>query len=115
MRPVSKVKFGHKRVWVPRHKKTIYKLIFNFFIVPNIEFRQFQDGLVWVSIVARKMLDLRLVLEDHCGQKGFGYLATREPPINLYSVLSWYCNTKYLICGHFEIVWFGFHSWYVKG
>ena len=66
--------FRPQRVWVPRHKRTIYKLIFNVFIVLQYEilnFKQFQDGLVWVSIVARKMLDLRHVLEVHCGRKGY--------------------------------------------
>ena len=50
----------------------------------------FQDRLVWVSILVRKMLDLRHVLEVQFGRKGFGYLDIRERPINLYSVLSLY-------------------------
>ena len=39
-------------------------------------------------------LDLRHLLEVHFGRKGFGYLKIRERPINLYSVLSSYWNTK---------------------
>ena len=57
----------------------------------------FLDRLVWVSILVRKRLDLRPVLEIQFGRKGFGYLVERERPINLYSVLSSYPNTKYFI------------------
>ena len=42
-----------------------------------------------------KRLDLRHVLEVHFGRKGFGYLDTRERPVNLYLVLSWYWNCNY--------------------
>ena len=52
------------------------------------------DPLCWVSILVRKRLELRPVLEVQYGRKGFGYLDVRERPINLYSVLSSYCNTK---------------------
>ena len=55
----------------------------------------FRDRLVWVSILVRKRLDLSSVLEVHFGSKGFGYLVVRELPINLYSVLTSYWNTKY--------------------
>ena len=42
----------------------------------------FGDCLVRVSILVRKRLDLRHVLEVHFGRKGFGYLDIRERPIN---------------------------------
>ena len=60
-----------------------------------LNLRSFGDPLVWVSILARKKLHLRHVLEVHFGRKGFGYLDIRERPINLYLVLSSYWNTKY--------------------
>ena len=60
-----------------------------------LNFRPFGDRLVWVSILVRKRLDLLHVLEVHFNLKAFGYLDIRERPINLYSVLSSYCNTKY--------------------
>ena len=53
--------------------------------------------MVWVSILVPKRLDLHLVLEVQFGRKGFGILVERERPINLYSVLSSYGNTKYCI------------------
>ena len=46
----------------------------------------FGDRVVGVSILERKRLDLRHVLEVQDGRKGFGYLDTRERPINLYSM-----------------------------
>ena len=55
----------------------------------------FGDPLVWVSILVRKRLELRPVLEVQYGRKGFRYLDIIERPINLYSVLLSYCNTKY--------------------
>ena len=64
----------------------------------NIAFR---DRFVWVSILVRKTLDLRPFLKVQFGRKGFGYLVEREPPINLYSVLSSYGNTKYCISRSF--------------
>ena len=66
----------------------------------NIAFR---DCLVWVSILVRKRLDLRPVLQVQFGRKGFGYLVERERPINLYSVLSSYRNTKYGILRSFGL------------
>ena len=60
-----------------------------------LNFRPFIDRLVWVTILVRKRLDLRHVLEVHFSRKAFGYLDIRERPINLYSVLSLYWNTKY--------------------
>ena len=60
-----------------------------------LNLRSFGDSLVWVSILVRKKLELRHVLEVQYGRKGFGYLEVRERPINLYSMLSSYCNTKY--------------------
>ena len=63
----------------------------------------FRDHLVWVSILGRKRLDLRPVLEVQFGRKGFGYLVERERPINLYSVLSSYRNTKYCVSGSFGL------------
>ena len=57
----------------------------------------FLDRLVWVSILVRNRLDLRPVLEVQFGRKGFRYQDIREGPINLYSVLSSYRNTKYCI------------------
>ena len=49
-----------------------------------LNFRAIRDRLVWVSILVRKRLDFRHVLEVHFGHKGFGYLDIRERPINLY-------------------------------
>ena len=63
----------------------------------------FLDRLVWVSILVRKRLDLLPVLKVQFGRKGFGYLDIRERPINLYSVLSSYGNTKYLISRSFDL------------
>ena len=56
--------------------------------------RSFGDRLVGVSILVFKRLDLHHVLEVHFGPKVFGYLDIRERPINLYSALSLYWNTK---------------------
>ena len=47
-----------------------------------LNLRSFGDRLVWVSILVRKRLDLRHVLEIHFRRKGFGYLDIREQPIN---------------------------------
>ena len=55
----------------------------------------FGDRLVRDSILVCKRLDMRPGLDVHLGRKGFGYLDIREQPINLYSVLSSYWNTKY--------------------
>ena len=60
-----------------------------------LNLRSFGDPLVWISILVRKRLELRHVLEVQYGRKGFGYLDIRERPINLYSVLSSYGKTKY--------------------
>ena len=54
----------------------------------------FGDRFVRDSILVCKRLDPRPVLNVHFGRKGFGYLDIRERPINLYSVLSSYWNTK---------------------
>ena len=54
----------------------------------------FGDRLVWDSNLVCKRLYMRPVLDVHFGRKGFGYLDIRERPINLYSVLSSYWNTK---------------------
>ena len=43
-----------------------------------LNFRPFENRLVGVSILVRKRLDLRHVLEVHFGRKGFGYLDIRE-------------------------------------
>ena len=70
---------------MPRHKRTTYKFIFRVVIVLEhqiLNFRQFQDGLVWGSILVRKRLDLRNVLDVYFGRKAFGYLDIRERPIN---------------------------------
>ena len=75
----------------------------------NIAFR---ERLVWVSILVRKRLDLRPILEVQFGRKGFGYLVERERPINSYSMLSSHGNTKYCISRSFGM---GFEYWYVKG
>ena len=110
--------FGPQSVWVPRHKRTSYKLIFGVVIVLQyqiLNFRQFRDGLVRVSILVRKRVDLRHVLEVYFGRKAFGCLDIRERPIKLYSVLSTYWNTNYWIWGHLDIVWSGFQFWYIKG
>ena len=94
-----------------------------------MNFSAFQEHLVWVSILVLKRLeiicsgfqywyvkklDLRPILEVQFGRKEFGYLDIRQWPINWYSVLSGYCNTKYWISGNFEMLWYGFQSWYVK-
>ena len=81
--------FRPQRVWIPRLKRTTYKLIFGVVIVLEylmLNFRPFGDRLDGVSILVRKRLDLRPVLEVQFGRKGFGYLDTRERPINLYSM-----------------------------
>ena len=44
--------------------------------------RSFGDRLVRVSILVRKRLDLRHVLDVHFGRKGIGYLDIRERIIN---------------------------------
>ena len=78
-----------QRVWVPRHKRTIYKFICGVVIVLKyqiLNFTPFRDPLVWVSILVRKRLDLRQVLEVYFGRKGFGYLEIRERPIKFYSM-----------------------------
>ena len=54
----------------------------------------FGDRLVRDSILVCKRLGMRPVLNVHFGRKGFGYLDIIERPINLYSVLSLYWNTK---------------------
>ena len=46
-----------------------------------LNLRSFGDPLVWVSILVRKRLDLRHVLEFHFGRKAYGYLDIRERPI----------------------------------
>ena len=61
----------------------------------------FGDRLVRISILARKRLDLRHVLDVHFGSKGIGYLDIGERRINLYSVLSLYWNTNI----EFEVIW----------
>ena len=63
----------------------------------------FRDRLVWVSILVRKRLDLRPVLEVKFGRKGFGYLVERERPINLYSWLSSHGDAKYCISRSFGL------------
>ena len=47
-----------------------------------LNLRLFGDPLVWVSILVRKRLDLRPVLDVEYGHKGFGYQEIRERPIN---------------------------------
>ena len=74
-----------QRGWVPRHKRTTYKFIFGVVIVLEyyiLNFGPFRDRLVSFSILVRKRLDLRHVLEVKYGRKGFGYLDIREQPIN---------------------------------
>ena len=66
---------GPQRVWVPRHKRTTYKLIFGVVIVLEYylwNFIPFPDRLVWVLILVRKRLDFRPLLEVHDGLKGLG-------------------------------------------
>ena len=41
------------------------------------DLKSFGDRLLGVSILVRKRLDLRHVLDVHFGRKGFGYLDTR--------------------------------------
>ena len=48
----------------------------------NIEFEVICRSFGLVSILVRKRLDLRSVLEVHFGRKGFGYLDIREGPMN---------------------------------
>ena len=110
--------FWPQSVLVPRHNRMTYKLILCVFIVfpyQILKLRSFGDRLLWVSILVRKRLDMRHVLEVHFGRRTFGYLGIRERPINWYSVFSSCSNTKYWIWGHLEIVCSGFQSWYVKG
>ena len=85
-------------VWVPRQNRRTYKIILGVVIVLEyqiLNFRPFRDPLVWVSILLRKRLDLRPVLEVQYGRKGFAYLDRRERLIKLYYVFSSYWNTKY--------------------
>ena len=56
--------------------------------------RSFGDRLVRDSILVCKRLDRCRVLDVYFGRKGFGYLDLIEQPINIYSVLSSYWNTK---------------------
>ena len=82
--------FRPQRVWVPRNKRTTYKLIFVVVIVLQyqiLNLRSFGDRLVCVSILFHKRLLLRHVLEVQYGRKGFGLLEIIEQPINLYLVL----------------------------
>ena len=70
-----------QRVCVPRHKRTTYKLIFGVVIVLEyyiFNLRSFGERLVGVSILERKRLDLRHVLEVQYDRKGFAYLDIRE-------------------------------------
>ena len=70
---------------VPRHKRTTYKFICGVVIVLEyqiLNFTPFRDPLVWVSILVRKRLDLRHVLEVQYDRKGFGYVDIRERSIN---------------------------------
>ena len=72
-------------VWVPRHKITTYKLIFGVVIVLEyklLNLRSFGDRLVRVSMLVRKRLDLRHVLDAHLERKAFECLDIRERPIN---------------------------------
>ena len=72
--------FWPQRVWVTIHKRTTYKLILCVVIILQyliLNLRPFVDGLVWVSILVFKSLDMRLVLEVQFGRKGFGYLDER--------------------------------------
>ena len=57
--------FRPQRVWVPRLKRTTYKLIFSVVIVLGyyiLNFKPFGDRLDGVSILVRKRLDLRPLL-----------------------------------------------------
>ena len=61
-----------QRFLVPKHKRTTYKFIFGVVIV--LEYKilnlwSFGDRLLWVSILVRKRLDLRDVLDVHFGRK----------------------------------------------
>ena len=47
-----------------------------------LNLRSFGDRLVWDSILVRKRLDLRPVLEVQYGHKGFGDQEIREQNIN---------------------------------
>ena len=93
----------------------LYSTLSSYWNTLILNFRLFGDPLVLVSILLRKWLDLRHVLEVHFGRKGIGYLDIRKRPIYSYSVLSSYWNTSYCISGQSEIVWYGFQYWYVKG
>ena len=53
-----------------------------------LNLRSFRDPLVWVSMLVRKRLGLRPLLEVQFGRKAFGCLDIRERAINLYSVFS---------------------------
>ena len=73
-----------ERVWVPRHKRTTYKLIFGVVIVLEyyiFNLRSFGERLVGVSNLERKRLDLRPGLEVQHDRKGCAYLDIRERPI----------------------------------
>ena len=81
MRHVLEVHFGRKGFGYLVVRERLYKFILDVFIVLEykiMNFRPFRDRFLWVSILLRKRLDLRLVLEVHFGRKGFGYLDIRE-------------------------------------
>ena len=73
--------FWTQMVWVPINKRTTYKFIFGVVIVLEyklLNLRSSGDRLVWVSMLVRKRLDLRHVLDVHFSRKGIGYLDVRE-------------------------------------
>ena len=100
--PFLVVQFGRKgfRYLVEREQPINYIQCCHRMGILNIAFR---DCLVWVSILIRKMLDLSPRLEIQFGRKWFGYLVEREQPINLYSVLLSYRNTKCCISRSFGL------------
>ena len=75
IRPVLEVHFGCKSVWLPRHKRTTYKLIFGVVIVLKyyiLNLKSFGDHLVWVSILVRKRLDCVMFWRFNTAAKDLG-------------------------------------------
>ena len=69
-----------------------------------MNFRPFGDRLDWVSILLRKRLDLRHVLEVQFDRKGFGYLDIKEQPINYIR----FCHRIGILNNKFDVIWRSF-------
>ena len=68
--PVLEVQYSRKGFWYLDTRErpiNLYSVLSSYWNILN--FKPFQDRLVWVSILVRKKLDLRQVLEVHFGRK----------------------------------------------